>query len=111
MSIDVRCGDKYALEQQLMWSNGKPIDLTQYSSVVFRAEKYGDPTTIITKDCIKKDAVNGIVSVNFNNTDLDVVGMYYIVWVLLDDVNDDQLTLPTQGRQWMHIQESIYPIE
>lgn len=111
MSIDVRKGDKFVLQQKLMWSNGDAIDLTQYSSVVFNAEKYGDETTTIEVECVIQDAENGIVSVNFADGDLDTIGMYYVVWVLLDDVNNDQITIPTQGRQWMHIQDSIYPTE
>lgn len=111
MSIDVRRGDKFSLLQKLVWSNGDPIDLTEYTSVNFRAEKDGDSSVIISKMCVISDATEGIVLVNFDDTDLDVLGMYRVVWVLLDSLNDDQLTIPTQGKQWMHVQDSVYPIE
>ena len=108
MSIDVRQGDKYTLQQQMVWSDGRAIDLSQYSSITFKAVKDGDSTAIITKTCSVIDSDDGMVTVSFEDGDLDTVGMYMVVWVLLNSINDDQMTIPSQGKQWMHIQSSVY---
>lgn len=107
MSENIKQGDHFILQRTLRYGDGSPIDLSSVDSVVFYAVKDGDSTVTITGECVLVDEVNGVVSYSFDGTDTDTVGMYRAYWII-KSVGDDQMTVPSEGRYWVHIEESDY---
>lgn len=109
MSDNIKQGDEFNLQRNLEYGNGSAIDLSSASRVLFYASKYGAPETVISIECSILDAANGVVSCPFTVDDTAIIGMYRASFII-EGIDDEQLTVPSTGNYWLHIEQNDYPL-
>lgn len=101
----MKAGDLYTLEQQLLWSDKTPIDLTNVASVhlVMVADDPTNPVGVIGTCVVDpEDPTQGYVSYLWKEGETDIPGMYKISFRLTYQ-DGSILTVPNGDYIWMLI--------
>ena len=100
----IRQGDTFAFEQQLVWDDNSPIDLTEASRVDFIMCIDGSDEPVIDAPASidEENRTEGYVTYQFVEGDTDVVGMYKILF-RITWADDSIMTVPNMGWMWLLI--------
>jgi len=104
MTMRIRQGDTFAWEQQLVWDDNSPIDLTDATKVdfVMCLDGEDDPVVDAPASIDMAHKTDGYVTYQFQSGDTDEVGMYKVLFRIT--WNDGTImTVPNMGWMWLWI--------
>lgn len=103
-TMRIRRGDTFAFEQQLVWNDNTPIDLTDASSVDFVMIADGEVTPAIDSPATidAEHKTEGYVTYEFKPGETDRIGMYKILF-RVNWVDGTTMMVPNMGWNWLWI--------
>jgi len=104
MTMRIRQGDTFAFEQQLVWDDNTPIDLTDARKVDFIMCLDDEETPTVDAPAVIDNIhkTDGYVTYQFKEGDTDEVGMYKILFRITWS-DGSVMTVPNMGWMWLWI--------
>lgn len=104
MTMRIRQGDTFAFEQQLVWDDNTPIDLTDATSVDFIMCLDDEEDPIVDAPAVIDEShrEDGYVTYQFLEGDTDEVGMYKILF-RITWADGTIMTVPNMGWMWLWV--------
>lgn len=102
MTMRIRQGDTFAWQQQLVWDDNTPIDLTDASGVEFIMCLDGEEEPVVEAAATIDSRVDGYVTYQFVTGETDEVGMYKVLFRITWD-DGTIMTVPNMGWMWLWV--------